>query len=550
MKKIVFVAIALAIAGLVITSAASSITTREITRKETGIMAQYAVVQCQPLAVETLETSMQLLLFDGVPITGGDYNEYHPSVAGAPQGGFYAMAEYSEDGGIWHPLLYGSSDGTTWDPLVEFLYDNAEYTDMDQNDHGTYGTFGAPPDDNGLVVVIQGEIQDGWVWDFGPDNINEFSNNRIDCYTFEGPDGDPGTWNWGGLTLSGYNGYGGNDIDGCPYIFYQYSEAGGGIIGWLTGAVSGCEHTGSAMDLATNMHYAVYDRDTGGGNYDLLVRKDDFGSWTYHPAEDFWTHDYKTSKHISDTANLMYPSAAAYDDNVIVACQKDDDVIVYYSTNGFSSYTEVLVQESASYPEVAMAGGGIAVITYIKDDVLYNRTSDTSGASWSDAEVVSDNQINLNDRAANLDEYNSNIYGVWEDTRGANIDIYFDLVYEFPNDPPGITTITGPIEVQKGEPTDYTFVATDPDGDDVKYLIDWGDTITEETGYNASGTPVTVSHTWEEEETYTITAKAQDINGLVGPEGTLIVTVPVNQQSSQQSTSPLFLKILVRLLGL
>jgi len=372
MKKSILFAIVLAIVGLMITSAATSISIRKATAEKSGITVQYAVVQSQPLAKKTFETSMQPLSFAGVSITGGDYDEYHGSVAGAPGGEFYAMAEYSEDDVVWHPVLYGSIDGIVWEGLVEFLYDNAEYTDFDQNAHGTYGTFGAPPDDDGIFAIIQGEISDGWIWDFGPNNLNEFSNNRIACYTFEGPEGDPGTWNWGGLTVTGYNGYGENDIEGCPFVFYQYSEVGGGIIGWLTGDVSGCEHVGSAMDLATNMHYAVYDRDTG-GNYDLLIRKDDFGSWTYiPPPADYWTHDYLTSSQITDTANLMYPSAAAYDNNVIVACQKDDDVIVYYSTNGFSSYTEVLVQESASYPEVAMAGEGIAVITYIKDDVLYS----------------------------------------------------------------------------------------------------------------------------------------------------------------------------------
>jgi len=514
MRKYILFAVAIAIVGLMITSAATSISIRKATAEKSGITVQYAVVQSQPLAKKTFETSMQPLSFAGVSITGGDYDEYHGSVAGAPGGEFYAMAEYTEDDVIWHPMMYSSSDGAIWDPLVEFLYDNSEYTDMDQNAHGTYGTFGAPPDDNGIIAVLQGEIADGWIWDFGPNNINEFSHNRIDCYTFEGPEGDPGAWNWGALTMTGYNGYSGNDIEGCPYIFYQYSEAGGGVIGWLTGDTAGCENVGSAMDLATNMHYTVYDRDTGTGNYDLLIRKDDFGSWTYNSAGDYWTHDMVTNLKITDTANLMYPSAAANDDNVVVACQKDDDVIVYYSTDGFSTYTEVLVQELASYPEVGMAAGGIVVLTYIKDDVLFYKTSDTGGASWSDAEVVSDNQVNLNDRAANLDVYNGNIIGVWEDTRGDNIDIYFDLVYEAPNDPPGAPVITGTTNGAAGTPYDYDFTATDPDGDQVQYYIDWGDGNTEWTSFAASGTPVTVSHTWVEQETYTITAKAKDINGL------------------------------------
>ncbi|MCK4365419.1 MAG: hypothetical protein KAW45_05165, partial [Thermoplasmatales archaeon] len=124
-------------AGLMITSAASSISIQETTPKENEIVAQNIYTQSQPLAKKTFEKSMEPLFFASVPITGGDSDEYHPSVAGAPGGEFYAMAEYTEDDVIWHPMMYSSSDGAIWDPLVEFLYDNSEYTDMDQNAHGT-----------------------------------------------------------------------------------------------------------------------------------------------------------------------------------------------------------------------------------------------------------------------------------------------------------------------------------------------------------------------------------------------------------------------------
>jgi len=50
----------------------------------------------------------------------------------------------------------------------------------------------------------------------------------------------------------------------------------------------------------------------------------------------------------------------------------------------------------------------------------------------------------------------------------------------------------------------------------------------------------TASHAWAEEGDYIITAKAKDINGLVGPEGTLTVTMPRNKVL----TNTLFQKIL------
>ena len=94
------------------------------------------------------------------------------------------------------------------------------------------------------------------------------------------------------------------------------------------------------------------------------------------------------------------------------------------------------------------------------------------------------------------------------------------------NNPPNAPTITGETSGKAGKEYEYTFNATDPNGDDVKYIIDWGDNNTEETGFNASGTDVIVKHTWDEEGTYNITAMAQDIHGAEGPEGTLTINIP------------------------
>jgi len=119
------------------------------------------------------------------------------------------------------------------------------------------------------------------------------------------------------------------------------------------------------------------------------------------------------------------------------------------------------------------------------------------------------------------------------------------------NDPPGAPAITGTANGAAGTSYDYDFTATDPDGDNVQYYIDWGDGDTEWTSFAASGTPVTASHTWVEQGDYTITAKAKDINGLIGPEGTLPITMPLNQnqQSQQQSVVISFFQMLQNLLG-
>ena len=100
------------------------------------------------------------------------------------------------------------------------------------------------------------------------------------------------------------------------------------------------------------------------------------------------------------------------------------------------------------------------------------------------------------------------------------------------NEPPDAPTITGEIEGTAGEEYSYPFVSTDPEEQDIKFYIDWGDGQTEDwIGPYNSADIVTKSHTWDEEGTYTIRAKARDIFETESDWAYLEVTMPVNQQT-------------------
>jgi hypothetical protein len=130
------------------------------------------------------------------------------------------------------------------------------------------------------------------------------------------------------------------------------------------------------------------------------------------------------------------------------------------------------------------------------------------------------------------DQVGNHSYHIWANDTSNNTNISSDYIFIVINQPPNIPMIDGQTSGKAGAEYEYTFNAVDPDGDDVKYFIDWGDnTIGEWTGFNVSGTDVKVKHTWSEEGTYNITARAKDIYGLEGPEGTLEVTMPKNKPS-------------------
>ena len=113
----------------------------------------------------------------------------------------------------------------------------------------------------------------------------------------------------------------------------------------------------------------------------------------------------------------------------------------------------------------------------------------------------------------NVDEFTG---GIWKYTPGENL-------------PPGAPDIDGPTNGAAGTEYTYKFNAVDPDGDKVIYHITWGDGLVDTTDLGPSGTDVEVKHTYAAEGTYTITAYAEDENGLAGPGGTLNINMPRNR---------------------
>lgn len=66
--------------------------------------------------------------------------------------------------------------------------------------------------------------------------------------------------------------------------------------------------------------------------------------------------------------------------------------------------------------------------------------------------------------------------------------------------------------------TTYTYKISsyDPEGDRIKYLVDWGDGNEEWTDFYPSGEVVNISHSWSVEGTYDISVMAEDERGAEG----------------------------------
>jgi hypothetical protein len=94
----------------------------------------------------------------------------------------------------------------------------------------------------------------------------------------------------------------------------------------------------------------------------------------------------------------------------------------------------------------------------------------------------------------------------------------------------------------------FVVQATDVNGDDLYYLVDWGDNTTSGwLGPYASGAEVTATHSWSQQGTYTVKVKAKDIPGDESDWGTLEIVMPFDYQINHYSFNQFFLPLTERL---
>jgi len=93
--------------------------------------------------------------------------------------------------------------------------------------------------------------------------------------------------------------------------------------------------------------------------------------------------------------------------------------------------------------------------------------------------------------------------------------------------PPNIPIIQGKQHGRKNEIQIFSVSSIDPDGDDVFYKIDWGDTITSDwIGPYPSGEQVHIDHIWSKDGTYIIQIKAKDIDDMESERGHFKLNLP------------------------
>ena len=106
------------------------------------------------------------------------------------------------------------------------------------------------------------------------------------------------------------------------------------------------------------------------------------------------------------------------------------------------------------------------------------------------------------------------------DNSGASDNNKITAVISVPNNPPSIPMISGP-NGSKDTKYSYAFGSTDPDNDDISYIINWGDNTSNISGFLPSGHFISILHSWAESGEYSITVTASDSQSSTSAEITI-----------------------------
>jgi hypothetical protein len=111
--------------------------------------------------------------------------------------------------------------------------------------------------------------------------------------------------------------------------------------------------------------------------------------------------------------------------------------------------------------------------------------------------------------------------------------VYFDFcfkTYGFNDTAPSKPIINGPNTGKSDSVYSCSFIAVDPEDDNIFYEIDWGDGIVIPwEGPYESNEKISRTHVYLDKGEFTIMARAKDANGNIGDWGTLDVNIPKNK---------------------
>jgi outer membrane protein assembly factor BamB len=261
-------------------------------------------------------------------------------------------------------------------------------------------------------------------------------------------------------------------------------------------------------------------------------------------GSEIWT--YETNNKITGSPTVKDEKVYIGSWDSILYCLNAENGSLIWS---YDSNDEIHTSPAIAYGKVYL---GIYYKMYCFDaedgSIVWDFTTDAY-SGWS-APAVADGKVYFGSNDRNvycLDAYTGEKiwnYTTWDNVMTSpaiaygNVYIGSDDGWIFcfgnPNNPPSMPIIDGPTSGEPNTEYDFSFNATDPEGDAVMYIVDWGDSDTEWTEYGDSGVEIILKHTWDSSGKYTIRAQAIDIHGAESDWSEFIVTMPRDKSTNNQ----------------
>lgn len=217
-------------------------------------------------------------------------------------------------------------------------------------------------------------------------------------------------------------------------------------------------------------------------------------------------------------------------DDICDDCDDDDDGGDFNSAPEAFIY-EVVPNPGYQFQEISFEGYGEDSDGQIVD---YLWESDKDGTFGSEPYFSYDS---LSAGTHTISFYVKDNNGAWSNPAFITLEI-------ISNQAPQIPVISGNTKGAAGESTTFNLITTDPEKQDVFYYIDWGDGTNKDWfGSYSSDEEVSVEHTWDEQGTYSIRAKAKDIYDAESDWGMLEVQMPHQKALNSQLFTYLISKI-------